>query len=110
MGTWVERYLGGHFCVGPFTVYGANAMHWAVNIYTRRWGYVCFRLPLRCFGRWWPLYFYVSPNATPWAATFMIGGDCRSDRKLSAARRRELGHNFDVDAHYETLRRINGYR
>jgi hypothetical protein len=71
---WIERKLGGH--VNLFgkrvTIYGANAMHWGVNISTRR-GYVCFRLPLPCFGRWWPLHLYVSPNATPWGATWGIG-------------------------------------
>ena len=66
----IERKLHGHVNIGPVTIYGANAMHWAVNISTRRWGYICFRLPLPCFGVWWGLYFYVSPNGTPWAATY----------------------------------------
>jgi hypothetical protein len=67
-----ERYFGGHVNIGPVTIFGENAMHWAVNIKTTRWGYVCFRLPLRSFGRWWPLYWYCSPDATPQAATFII--------------------------------------
>ena len=70
--SWLENHMGGHVSLGPVTIYGENAMHWAVNIKTRRWGYVCFRLPFRCFGRWWPLYFYCSPDATPNAATFII--------------------------------------
>lgn len=70
-GFW-ERNLGGHLSLGPVTVYGENAMHWAVNIRTR-WGYLCFSLPFRCFGKRWPLYFYVSPNATPWAARWGVG-------------------------------------
>jgi hypothetical protein len=71
---WLSRsFMSGHVTWGPVVIYGRNAMHWAVNIRTRRWGWICFRLPLRCFGRWWPLYFYVSRNATPWGATFMIG-------------------------------------
>jgi hypothetical protein len=72
--SWLDRFSE-HWNFGPVTVYGANAMHWAVNIKTRRWGYVCFRLPVRCFGRWWPLYFYCSPDATPQSATFMVGSD-----------------------------------
>lgn len=95
---FVEKYLGGHmnFFNHRLTIYGANAMHWAVNIRTRRWGYVCFRLPFRCFRRWWPLYFYVSPNATPWASTFYVGGD--DGEQGNAKRRRQLyGHNFDID-------------
>lgn len=70
--TWWQSFMSGHVNIGPITIYGENAMHWAVNIRTKRWGYICFRLPLRCFGKWWPLYFYISPNGTPWAATFSI--------------------------------------
>lgn len=73
MNFW-ERNFGGHCRIGPVTIFGENAMHWAVNIKTRRWGYVCFRLPLRCFGRWWALYFYCSPDGTPHKATFIMGG------------------------------------
>lgn len=69
--SFAENFLSGCWTLGPITLYGENAMHWAVNIKTR-WGYVCFRLPLKCFGRWWPLYFYVSPDATPHEATFII--------------------------------------
>ena len=69
--SFLENFLGGHLNLGPITIYGANAMHWAINISTR-WGYVCFRLPFRCFGKWWPLYFYVSPDSTPQGATFII--------------------------------------
>lgn len=69
----IEKKLSGHVTIGNLTIYGANAMHWGVTYWTKRWGYICFRLPLPCFGRWWPLYFYVSPNATPWAATFKLG-------------------------------------
>ena len=70
--SWWENFMGGHIDIGPVTLYGENAMHWGVRVATR-WGYVCFRLPLRCFGCWWPLYFYISPNATPQKATFMLG-------------------------------------
>lgn len=70
--TWWESFMAGHISLGPVTIFGENAMHWAVNIRTKRWGYICFRLPFRCFGRWWPMYFYISPNTTPWASTFCI--------------------------------------
>lgn len=70
--SWWENHMGGHVSLGPLVIYGENAMHWAVNI-SSPWGYICFRLPLRCFGRWWPLYFYISPDATPQAATFLVG-------------------------------------
>lgn len=70
-------------------------MHWGVTVRTRRWGYVCFRLPLRCFGRWWPLYLYASPNTTPWAATFMLGRTHeRADWALARLRFHRFGHNF----------------
>ncbi len=96
---WLERKLSGHISIGPVTLYGANAMHWAVDIRTRRWGYVCFRLPLPCFGRWWPMYFYLSPNATPWASTFYLG-DERGEREAAKQRRERLGHNFDSESNW----------
>jgi hypothetical protein len=107
----IWRWLSGHVSVGPITVYGRNAMHWGVTISTHRWGYICFRLPLRCFGRWWPLYFYLSPNGTPWASTFYLGQDRRCDRtKMRARMRREFfGHNFDVEENYAALRQINDF-
>lgn len=106
----LDRLFGGHLNLGPITVYGRNAMHWGVNVWTKRWGYVCFRLPLRCFGRWWPLYFYVSPNATPWASTYFLGRrHSRGERRRAAERRRLFGHRFDTDKHSSELARINGY-
>lgn len=70
MNFW-EKYFGGHVNIGPVCIYGENAMHWGVDIKIRK-TYVCFRLPFRCFGKWWPLYFYVSPDGTPNKATFII--------------------------------------
>ena len=93
LGFW-ETYFGGSINLGAITFYGENAMHWAINIKTNKWGYVCFRLPFRCFGQWWPVYFYVSPNATPWASTFYRGPE-KSQIKLADGRRRIYGHNFD---------------
>jgi hypothetical protein len=108
--SFAERRLGGHLKIGPVTIYGENAMHWGVNISTKRWGYVCFRLPFRCFGRWWPLYFYVSPNATPWAATFYLGRNNGEHLRLKSRMRREaFGHNFDTDENYPFLREINDW-
>ena len=104
--SFCENFLGGHINIGPVTIYGSNAMHWAVNINSRKWGYICFRLPFRCFGKWWPLYFYISPNATPWASTFQIGGN-KHDRCLASLRRFHFGHGFSVDEHYEKLKEIN---
>jgi hypothetical protein len=60
----IDRWLGGHLTIGPVTVYGRNAMHFAVNIRSR-WGWICFKPPTRCYGVWWPWYFYISEDATP---------------------------------------------
>lgn len=90
---FLDRYLGGHFTLGPLTWYGRNAMHWAVNISTR-WGYLCLRPPFRCFGRWWPVYAYLSANATPWHHTARGWGreltpqDCVCDECLLHGRGR----------------------
>lgn len=107
---FLERHLGGHVSIGRrIVIYGFNAMHVAVNIQTERWGYICFHPTVRCFGTWWPWYFYVSPNATPWAATFAAGPGFDGERRLVAVRRRELGHNFDAESCRPELCRINGY-
>ena len=68
-----ENFLGGHLTIGPVTLYGENAMHWAINAETP-WGYLCFRLPLRCFGYRWPMYCYISPDGTPNRATKWFWG------------------------------------
>lgn len=96
-----ENFLGGHVSFLNTTIYGENAMKWAVNIRTKRWGVVCFRLPVRCFGQWFPLYFYVSPNATPQASTFYIGGEYPEERANSSVRRKAFGHNFNTDLLYK---------
>lgn len=103
----LNKLFSSHLSIGPLTVFGRNAMHWAVNIKTEKYGYVCFRLPLRCFGRWWPLYLYCSPNATPWASTFMIGGYDREDRALAPLRHYLFGHNFDTELCREDLQKVN---
>lgn len=111
-----ERLFTGHLNIGKrLTVYGNNAMRWGVTFWTKKYGYVCFRLPFRSFGKWWPLYFYLSPNATPWAATFMIGRRHEDNWVLARIRCRLFGHNFDLDefneeygvTNYHFLRAIN---
>lgn len=64
-----ENFLGGAVTLGPVTVFGENAMHWAVVINTGK-DYLSFRLPMRCFGVWWPLYCFRSPDGTPTRATW----------------------------------------
>lgn len=107
---WYERWFGGHLSFQVFhwriTIYGFNAMHLAVNVWTKRWGYLCFHPSVKIWGRWWPWYFYASPNATPWAATFAIGPGVEDKDKWSAtARRLILGHNYDT----ELLPKRSGY-
>lgn len=111
-----REFLSGHISIGNLTVYGRNAMHWGVTLYTKKYGYICFRLPFRCFGKWWPLYFYLSPNGTPWAATFMLGRKAHpEDWVKSRIRYSCLGHNFKVNdlndefgcTNYFILRGIN---
>ena len=79
-----ERFTG-HISLGPLTIYGDNAMHWAWQLKTP-WGYLCFR-PTTGGGNW-PWYLYLSPNATPWAATRGMGpGFRRDDRQAMLLRR-----------------------
>lgn len=93
---WLKRKLddGGHFHIGNrITVYwGNNAMHWAVNIYTKKYGYICAHPRTKAE----PAYFYLSPNATPWASTFYIGSD-KDEYVRSRIRKTCFGHNFSLD-------------
>ena len=74
-GWWEYEFLSGHITIGNITVYGRNAMHWGVDIWMPRKGeYLCFRLPLPCYGKWWRRGCYISPNGTPWAATKWFWG------------------------------------
>ncbi len=105
---WIESLFPGH--VGgswPFvwTLYGFNAMHVALQVHTKRWGWVCFHPTTRTFGGHWPWYFYVSPNATPWAATWGIGARfTQEERQAMDYRRRCFGHNFNTRAvDYEAM-------
>lgn len=67
---FARRHLAGHLKIGPATFYGANAMHFAVNVDVPALGVtLCAAPPVGRFG--W--YFYASPNATPWAAVLGFG-------------------------------------
>lgn len=91
MGFW-ERRLGGHvsFWGHRVTIFGWNAMHVAINI--RAFGiYWCIHPTIRCFGHWWPWYFYISPNATPWAAWLRIGPGVERPRGLVRLQERATG-------------------
>ena len=66
--SFAENFLGGFITIGPITFYGENAMHWAFQCKMGN-GYLCCRLPFRCFKQWWPLYCYWSPDGTPRGAS-----------------------------------------
>lgn len=110
------KFMTGHINIGNLTLFGRNAMHWGGHLYTKKYGYICFRLPFTDDGRWFPLYLYFSPNATPWAATFMLGRKAHMDDWVrSRIRYSCFGHNFDVHGwndeyemeNYAILRGIN---
>ena len=86
--TWFEERLSGHVRIGRLTIYGYNAMHVALTYRTRRWGYICFHPQVRCFGGWWPWYFYMSPDATPGMAYIAFGPGVDQRDKERAIQRR----------------------
>lgn len=114
-----------HKSIGNFTIYGDNAMHFGCHLWTKKFGFICFRLPIICgisdkilYGDklyWKPLYLYFSPNATPWASTFLLGSGFSKLKKLKAKERKiRLGHNFQYDSenedyNYKILNQINDY-
>ena len=102
----IDRALFDH----SFTLFGCLvhvypircAMHGAINVRTKRWGWVCFHPPMRSFGAWWPGYFYCSPDGTPGMSTFYIGRqDFRDDEGGAHVRRKLYGHNFNTRPLYE---------
>lgn len=75
------------------------AMHGAVNLWVPRLGWVCWHPTVCCGGTKWPWYFYVSPNATPWAATAAYGPGIPAEQKRAARNRRQrLGWVYDSEA------------
>lgn len=106
-----ENFFGGHLNIGKnITIYGENAMHWAVQIYIKKWGYIVFTLPFRTYGKFWGCHLYCSPNGTPWACTYYksLWKEDRWKEELRAKiRKRNFGHNFNTDIHGEKLRVLN---
>ncbi len=99
----MSEWFSGHWVCGPVTVYGKNAMHWAMNIHTR-YGYLCLHPTVKLWGQWWPWYAYLSPNATPWAATWGVGPGLDEPRRNIQWRREALGHGFAAnDLDYEEM-------
>jgi len=108
--SWWENYFGGHVNIGRVTIFGENAMHWAVQIYTKKYGVIVFTLPLRTLGRYWGCHIYFSPNGTPWASTFYKSiwkENNKGEEHRAKIRYREFGHNFDTHKHHNRLMEIN---
>ena len=98
---WLYKHFGGHFSIIIFghrvTVYGHNAMHFAVNISSLRYGYICFRPTTQFYRHKWQWYFYLSPNGTPSAATYAIGpGIAKEDQRKAKARYAMYGHGYSM--------------
>ena len=111
--SWFENFMGGHISFFGVTIYGANAMRWAVNIRTKRWGYICFTLPVMARyitnsrgQRLWNWYFYLSPNGTPWASTFYRGSD-ENEAIRAQIRKMSFGHGFSTEKLGEELYALN---
>lgn len=87
----------GHWSFGPVTIYGANAMHWAINIRLRRLHTLCVHPTTRCGGGYWPWYVYMSLDCTPSTAWWGFGPGfrCRenSPEERAACRERRMWCN-----------------
>ena len=63
--SWAENFMSGHISLRGLTIYGENAMNWAVNIRIKK-NVLCFTLPTWrriIFKDEW--YIYFSLNGTP---------------------------------------------
>ena len=112
MGIW-WTFFGGHISIGPFTIFGANAMNWSLVISGTRWGHLHIDLP--AIARWrqnrdgkWMYYssIYASPNGTPWACTWYWGTD-KNEVIRARIRRLNFGHNFNTKNNEVALRTLN---
>ena len=115
--------IEGHFSIGNLTVFGDNAMHFGCHFWTKTYGYICWRLPFPVgiadkiiYGdkiHWAPLYFYISRNATPWAAVYMLGRKhSPGNWAVAKVRKRYFGWNYDSENeyHHRILMKINNLR
>ena len=111
--SWFENFMGGHISFLGITIFGANAMNWSVKISTKRWGYICFTLPVLSRirystngKRYLEWYFYLSPNGTPWASTFYRGSD-KNEVIRAKIRKLNFGHGFSTSKFNNELYTFN---
>lgn len=112
MGFW-WTFFRGHVSIGPFTIFGANAMNWCLCIYGTPWGNLHIDLPV--IARWrqnrdgkWIYHssVYASPNGTPGASTWYRGTD-RYEAIRARIRKLNFGHNFNTKKNEVALRTLN---
>jgi hypothetical protein len=108
--TWWENFMSGHISIGSLSIFGENAMHWAIELHTKKYGYICFTPPLKCFGKYQGCHLYFSPNGTPWAATYYksLWKENNKDEEIRAKiRKLNFGHNFSTDIYSKELYCLN---
>lgn len=109
--SWWENFFSGHINITKkITIYGENAMHWAIQIHTKRYGFIIFTLPIKTFGKYFGSHIYFSPNGTPWASTYYksLWGENNVKEEITAKiRKYNFGHNFNTDLNYLKLRALN---
>lgn len=109
--SWWVNFAGGHINIGKrITIFGENAMHWAIEIRTKRFGVIVFTLPVRTFGKYWGCHIYFSPNGTPWASTFYKSiwkENNKAEEVRAKIRKMNFGHNFNTDVNRARLRKLN---
>jgi len=91
-------------------------MYFSAHFETKKYGYVSFALPTvkRIINKSNKIqdkfFMYVSPNGTPWAATYVVGPKFSTyEKRLAKQRKRFLGHNFNSEdeKNYKRLQQIN---
>jgi hypothetical protein len=100
---YIERLLyqniKGHYTIGKVVIYGLNAMHFTIQIRSKKYGWICIR-PIT-FYKQFPVYIYLSPDGTPSSATYykQLGGSYRGKELEYKAklRRWKLRHNYKID-------------
>jgi hypothetical protein len=104
--SWTESFMGGHINIGKIiTIFGDNAMHWVLEIRTKKYGVICIRF-FTTRPNAHPLHIYFSPNGTPWACTYYFGKN-KQESIRAKIRKLNFGHNFSTDKNREKLRALN---
>ena len=94
----LDKMFGGSLSFFNVTIHGRDYGHtpWEVQVHTKKYGYICFNLPIPVNGKIKKFYYFLSPDRTSYASTYYKFHGLLY--KNTAPMVKEcFGHNFDID-------------